>query len=153
LAAGYTLKSPTEERKLKTKSEFLAEIATLLGGYYAERIKFGQITTGAANDLEMATNLAKKMVMEYGMSDLGPVVFGKKEEVAFLGREEIYRDFSEKVAEKIDKEVEKLLKQGQERALKILKSKRNLLEKVAKRLIEKETVEKEEFERLIKQAS
>jgi cell division protease FtsH len=152
LAAGYTLKSPTEERKLKTKSEFLAEIATLLGGYYAERIKFGQITTGAANDLEMATNLAKKMVMEYGMSDLGPVVFGKKEEVAFLGREEIYRDFSEKVAEKIDKEVEKLLKQGQERALKILKSKRNLLEKVAKRLIEKETVEKEEFERLIKQA-
>jgi len=153
LAAGYTLKSPTEERKLKTKSEFLAEIATLLGGYYAEKMKFDQITTGAANDLEMATNLAKKMVMEYGMSDLGPVVFGKKEEVAFLGREEIYRDFSEKVAEKIDKEVEKLLKQGQERALKILKSKRNLLEKVAKRLIEKETVEKEEFERLIKQAS
>ena len=151
LAAGYTLKSPTEEKRIKTKTEFLAEIATLLGGYCAEVLKFKEISTGAANDLEVATDLAKRLVMEYGMSDLGPITFGKKEELAFLGVREIYRDFSEKVAEKIDKEVEKFVKDAQKRAMEILKRKRKLLEKIAQRLIEKETIEKEEFEKLIKE--
>lgn len=150
LAAGYTLKTPAEERKIKTKSEFLAEMAVLLGGYCAEKIKFGEITTGAGNDLEKATDLAKKLVMEYGMSDLGPISFGKKEELTFLGREEIYRDFSEEVAKKIDREIEKFVKNAENRAREILTKKKNLLEKVAKRLIEKETIEKEEFEELIK---
>lgn len=149
LAAGYTLKTPAEERRIKTKSEFLAEMAVLLGGYCAEKIKFGQITTGAGNDLEKATELAKKLVMEYGMSDLGPISFGKREESIFLGREEIYRDFSEKVAEKIDKEVEKFVKNAENRAREILTRKKKLLEKVAQRLIEKEAIEKEEFEQLI----
>ncbi len=149
LAAGYTLKSPKEERKFKTKSEFLAEMAALLGGYCAEKIKFGEITTGAANDLERATQLAKKMVMEFGMSALGPITFGKKEELIFLGKEEILRDYSEKVAAKIDREIEKLIKESEETATKILTKKRGLLEKIAKRLIEKETIEKEEFEELI----
>jgi len=103
LAAGYTLKSPSEERRIRTKSEFLAEMATLLGGYCAELLKFGEISTGAANDLERATDLAKRLVMEYGMSSLGPITFGRKEELMFLGVKEIYRDFSEKIAEKIDK--------------------------------------------------
>jgi ATP-dependent metalloprotease FtsH len=149
LAAGYTLKTPAEERRIKTKSEFLAEMATLLGGYCAEILKFGEISTGAANDLERATDLAKRLVMEYGMSSLGPVTFGRKEELVFLGVREIYRDFSEKMAEKIDKEVEKFVKNAQNRAMGILKRKRKILENLAQRLIEKETIEKEEFERII----
>ena len=150
LAAGYTLKSPKEEKRIKTKSEFLAEMATLLGGYCAEQIKFGEITTGAANDLEMASQLARKLVKEYGMSALGPVVFGEKEELVFLGREfGEYKNYSEKVAALIDKEVEKFIKNAQETARKILTKKRALLEKIAQRLIEKETIEKEEFEELI----
>jgi cell division protease FtsH len=149
LAAGYTLKSPAEERRIKTKSEFLAEMATLLGGYCAEILKFGEISTGAANDLERATDLAKRLVMEYGMSSLGPVTFGRKEELAFLGVREIYRDFSEKIAEKIDKEVEKFVKNAQNTAMGILKRKRKILENLAQRLIEKETIEREEFGRII----
>lgn len=78
MAAGYTLKSPKEERRIKTKSEFLAEMATLLGGYCAEKIKFAEISTGAGNDLERATELARRLVMDYGMSSLGPITFGKK---------------------------------------------------------------------------
>jgi cell division protease FtsH len=153
LAAGYTLKSPAEERRIKTKSEFLAEMATLLGGYCAEVLKFGEISTGAANDLEMATDLAKRLVMEYGMSSLGPITFGKKEELAFLGVKEIYRDFSEKMAEKIDKEVEKFIKNAQNTAMGILKRKRKILENLAQRLIEKETIEREEFERIVGKTS
>lgn len=149
LAAGYTLKTPSEEKKIKTKSEFLAEMAVLLGGYCAEKLKFDEITTGAANDLEVATELAKKLVMEYGMSELGPITFGKKEELAFLGRTEIYRDYSEKIAEKIDKEIEKFVKNAENKAKEILRKKKNLLEKVAQKLIEKETIERDEFEKLI----
>ena len=150
LAAGYTLKMPAEERKIKTKTEFLAEMATLLGGYCAERLKFGEITTGAANDLERASQLARKLVKEYGMSALGPISFGEREELAFLGREfETARNYSEKVAEKIDKEVEKFVKNAENEARKVLAKKKNLLEKLAKTLIEKETIEREEFEELI----
>ena len=150
LAAGYTLKMPAEERKIKTKTEFLAEMATLLGGYCAERLKFGEITTGAANDLERASQLARKLVKEYGMSSLGPVSFGEREELAFLGREfETARNYSEKMATKIDKEVEKFVKNAENEAKKILTKKKNLLEKLAKTLIEKETIEREEFEELI----
>jgi cell division protease FtsH len=150
MAAGYTLKMPKEERKMKTKSEFLAEMATLLGGYCAEKIKFGEITTGAANDLERASELARKLVKEYGMSSLGPISFGEREELAFLGREfETGRNYSEKVATKIDREVEKFVKNAENEARKILLKRRNLLEKIAKTLIEKETIEREEFEKLI----
>jgi len=150
LAAGYTLKMPAEERKIKTKSEFLAEMATLLGGYCAERLKFGEITTGAANDLERASQLARKLVKEYGMSSLGPVAFGEKEELAFLGREfGEYKNYSEKVAAQIDKEVERFIKNAESQSRKILSKKKNLLEKIAKTLIAKETIEKEEFENLI----
>ena len=150
MAAGYTLKMPTEERKIKTKSEFLAEMATLLGGYCAEKIKFREITTGAANDLERASELARKLVKEYGMSSLGPISFGEREELAFLGREfETSRNYSEKVATKIDREVEKFIKAAENQAKKVLTQKKNLLEKIAKTLIEKETIEREEFEKLI----
>ncbi|NCO80371.1 ATP-dependent zinc metalloprotease FtsH [bacterium] len=150
LAAGYTLKMPAEERKIKTKSEFLAEMATLLGGYCAEKLKFGEITTGAANDLERASQLARKLVKEYGMSALGPVSFGEREELAFLGREfETGRNYSEKVATKIDREVEKFIKAAENQAKKILTKKKNLLEKISQTLIKKETIERKEFEELI----
>ena len=150
LAAGYTLKMPKEERKIKTKSEFLAEMATLLGGYCAEKLKFGEITTGAANDLERASELARKLVKEYGMSSLGPVSFGEKEELVFLGKEiSEQRNYSEKVAAEIDKEVSKFIKNAEGQARKILLKKKNLLDKVAKILIVKETIERGEFEKLI----
>ena len=150
-AAGYTLKMPKEERRLKTKSEFLAEITTLLGGYVAEKLKFGQITTGAADDLEKASDLARRLVKKYGMSNLGPVSFGEKEELVFLGREiSEQRNYSEKVAALIDREVEKFIKDAEKRAKKLLSKKKKLLERIAKTLMEKETIEREEFENLIK---
>jgi cell division protease FtsH len=152
LAAGYTLKMPTEERKIRTRSEFLAEIATLLGGYCAEKLKFGEMTTGASNDLEHASQFARKLVKEYGMSSLGPVSFGKREELVFLGAEfGEQKNYSEKVATKIDKEVEKFIKNAESQAKKILMKKRGLLEKIAETLIQKETIEREEFEGLIGQ--
>ncbi len=151
VAAGYTLKLPKEERKIRTKSEFLAEMATLLGGYCAEKLKFGEITTGAANDLKRASELARKLVKEYGMSSLGPVSFGEKEEMIFLGKEiSEQRNYSEKIATQIDKEVAKFIKDAETKAKKILMKRKVLLEKIAKRLIEKETIEREEFEELIK---
>jgi cell division protease FtsH len=150
LAAGYTLKMPKEERKIKTRSEFLAEMATLLGGYCAEKLKFNEITTGAANDLEKASELARKLVKEYGMSSLGPISFGEKEELVFLGKEiSEQRNYSEKVAAQIDKEVSKFIKNAEGQARKILLKKKRLLDKVAKILIAKETIEREEFEKLI----
>jgi len=152
MAAGYTIKMPTEERKIRTKSDFLAEMATLLGGYSAEKIKFNEISTGATNDLEKASELARKLVKEYGMSSLGPIYFGEKEELVFLGREiSEQRNYSEKIATQIDKEVAKFIKDAENKAKKILSKKKGLLEKIAKTLIEKETIEREEFEELIKQ--
>jgi len=151
MAAGYTLKMPTEDRKIKTKSEFLAEMATLLGGYCAEKLKFNEITTGAASDLERASELARKLVKEYGMSTLGPISFGEKEELVFLRREfSETRNYSEEVAAQIDKEVEKFIKNAEIKARELLTKKKKLLEKIAKTLIEKETIEREEFEKLIR---
>jgi cell division protease FtsH len=153
MAAGYTLKVPTEDRKMKTKTEFLADIAIALGGYCAEKIKFKELTTGAANDLEQASQLARKLVKEYGMSALGPISFSDRAELIFLGREiGEQRNYSEKVAAQIDKEVEKFIKSAEIQATRILTNKRQLLDKIAKTLIEKETIEREEFEQLVKPA-
>ncbi|MFH1582419.1 MAG: ATP-dependent zinc metalloprotease FtsH, partial [bacterium] len=140
MAAGYTIKMPTEERRMKTKTEFLGEVATLLGGRLAEKLKFGEITTGSSNDLEKASQLARKLVKEYGMSSLGPISFGEKEEMIFLGKDlGEQRNYSEKVATDIDKEVEKFILEAEEKARKILAQKKGLLEKLSQRLIEKET--------------
>lgn len=150
LAAGYTLKMPVEEKKMMTRSEFLSEIAVLLGGYCAEKIKFGEITSGSANDLEKATILAGKIVKEYGMSSLGPISFGKKEELVFLGKEITEKSaYSEKIAAKIDDEIARIISNAEKKATKLLINKKNLLEKITKVLIEKETIEREEFEKLI----
>ena len=152
MAAGYTLQVPTEERRIKTKTEFLSDIATLLGGYTAEKIKFNEITTGASNDLSRASEIARKLVKEYGMSSLGPISFGEKEELVFLGKEiSEQRNYSEKIAIKIDEEVEKIIKNAQKEAEIILRNNKKLLDRIAKILIEKETIEREEFEKLIKE--
>ena len=154
MAAGYTLKMPREERKIRTKSEFLAEIAVLFGGYAAEKIKFAETTTGASNDLQQASELARKLVKEYGMSALGPIAFGEKQESMFWeqGLPE-KRNYSEKVAAGIDEQVSIFINQAQNRAEKILNSKRKTLEKIAQILIEKETIEKQEFEKIIEKES
>jgi cell division protease FtsH len=150
MAAGYTLKMPSEEKRLRTKTEFLAELATLLGGYCAEKLTFGEMTTGASNDLEKASDLSRRLVKEYGMSALGPISFGEKEELVFLGREiSEQRNYSEKVAAEIDKEVERFIKEAEAKAKEILAKRKNLLEKIAKTLIEKETIEKEEYDSLL----
>ena len=152
MAAGYTIKMPVEDRRIITKSEFLAEIATLLGGYCAEKLKFNEITTGAANDLEKASQLARKLVKEYGMSSLGPISFGEKEEMIFLGKElGEQRNYSEKVASQIDQEVASFIKDAENTAKKVLSKKKKTLEKIAERLIDKETIEREEFEELMGQ--
>jgi cell division protease FtsH len=151
MAAGYTLQVPSEERKMKTKTGFISEIAILLGGCSAEKIKFGEMTTGASNDLSRASELARKLVKEYGMSSLGLIAFGEKEELIFLGKEiSEQRNYSEKIAERIDEEVDVIIKGAQKQAEVTLIKHRNLLDKVAKNLIEKEIIEREEFEKLIK---
>lgn len=152
-AGGYTLKLPTEDRHLHTKTEFIEEIAVLLGGYLTEREWFKDVTTGATSDLRRATALARRLVTDYGMSDnLGPRTFGEKEEMIYLGREiHEQRDYSEKIAEAIDGEISGFMSQGTVMAEKVIAEHRAELEAVAKRLLEKETIEKEEFEELMKQ--
>ena len=151
MAAGYTLQIPSEENKMRTKTQFLAEIATLLGGMCAERLKFGEMTTGASNDLIKASELARRIVKEYGMSSLGPIAFGEKEEMIFLGREiSEQRNYSETVATKIDKEIEEIIRSAEKKATEIVSKKKDLLAKIAKTLVEKEIIEREEFEKLIK---
>jgi cell division protease FtsH len=150
MAAGYTLQVSSEERKMKTKTAFLTEIAILLGGYCAEKIKFGEMTTGASNDLMRASELARKLVKEYGMSSLGPIAFGEKEEAMFLGKGISERNYSERIAERIDDEVDIIIKSAQKNAEILLLKHKNLLDKVAKNLIEKEIIEREEYEKIIK---
>ncbi|MDD5433197.1 MAG: ATP-dependent zinc metalloprotease FtsH [Candidatus Pacebacteria bacterium] len=150
MAAGYTLALPKEEKRMRTKSEFKDELTVLLAGYTAEQLQFNEISTGASNDLEKASLLARKMVTKYGMSKLGPISFGKRETLEFIGYEqETERNYSDKVAALIDQETEGFIKQAQEAAAKLLKKNKKLLNKVATILMAKETIEKEEFEQLI----
>jgi len=150
MAAGYTLQVPSEEKKMKTKTGFISEIATLLGGCTAEKIKFGEMTTGASNDLSRASELARRIVKQYGMSSLGPIAFGEKDELVFLGKEiSEQRNYSEKIAERIDEEVDIIIKGAQKQAEQILLKQKLLLDKVAINLIEKETIEREDYEKLI----
>jgi cell division protease FtsH len=152
-AAGYTLKLPTEDRHLQRKAEFLDDLAVSLGGYVTEREIFGpeNLTTGASNDLRQATRLARKLVTDYGMSDkLGPRTYGEKDDMVFLGREIHHeRDYSEKVAEEIDREISQLLAGAMKSAEKLITDNRELMQKVVDALLEKETLEKEEFEAIV----
>lgn len=148
---GYTMRMPKEERYLKTKKEFFNDLSTLLGGYVAEELKFKEISTGASNDLKEATEMARALVTKYGMSKIGPVTFGRTEELMFLGKEILTeRDYSEETAAKIDKEVLGIIKECYQKAKNILKDNYEKLEKIAQKLIEKEIIEKEEFEDFLK---
>ncbi|MEK7593675.1 MAG: ATP-dependent zinc metalloprotease FtsH [Patescibacteria group bacterium] len=148
-AGGYTLKLPLEERRLQSRKEFFDDIAVALGGYVAEEMIFGDLTTGPSSDLQVGTALARDMVTKYGMSTLGPmaleglggrVVFGKG-----LGD----REYSEDVSAKIDAEVGKIMNESFVKARKVLKENRKALDAIATRLIENETIEQEEYEKII----
>jgi cell division protease FtsH len=150
-AAGYTMSIPDEDKKMHSRREFIDELAMMLGGYVAESEIFGDLTTGASNDLKRATQLAKELVTQYGMSDaLGPRTYGVGDEMVFLGKQiHESRDYSEKIAERIDEEMNKLLNDAKETARRIIREQRPKMDAVVKHLLEKETIEKEEFISLI----
>ncbi len=149
-ALGYTLQLPTEDRYLMTKSELMDKLAVLLGGRAAEELVYGEVSTGAQNDLLQATEIARAMVMDYGMSDrLGPQTF-RRREALFL--EPVFRhreDISEDTARIIDAEVAKIINKSYERAKQVLSEKRKRLEELARTLLEKETLEGEELKKLL----
>ncbi len=148
-AAGYTLKLPFEDKKMQSKKEFLDDIAMSLGGYVAERLVFGDITTGPSNDLQVLTGLARTMVTRYGMSNLGTIAFEGDGGRAMFGTGVDGAHYSEKVSAQIDAEVKKIIDEAYEKAEAIIKEHRKLLNAIAARLVEKETMEREEFEQML----
>jgi cell division protease FtsH len=152
MALGYTKQLPTEDRYLVSRSQSRDMLATWLGGRTAEQLIFNEITTGALDDIKRATDWARRMVTDYGMSDrLGPRTFGDKQELVFLGREIAeQKDYGDKVADIIDDEVNKLIQDAYETSKKILTENKSKLKLLAKKLIEYETIEGEELEKIFK---
>jgi cell division protease FtsH len=150
-ALGYTMTLPMEDKVLVTREEMIDELAMLLGGRVAEEVVFGDITTGASNDLERATKIARQMVTEYGMSDqMGPLTLGTKQGEVFLGRDfASHPDYSDQVAFEIDSEIRRLIDEAHDEALEILTEHRESLEALAGALFERETLEKEEVQRIL----
>jgi len=151
-ALGLTQQLPQDERHTYPKEYLLNNIAILMGGRAAEEIVFGHQTTGASNDIERATHLARRMVCEWGMSErMGPLSFGKMDDQVFLGREIVqhHRDYSEQTAIQIDQEVRRIVEENYRKAKEILESHRQILEAVAGALLEKETLENQDLERII----
>ncbi|MCX6345234.1 MAG: ATP-dependent zinc metalloprotease FtsH [Armatimonadetes bacterium] len=155
MALGYTMSLPTQDKYLTTKSELLDRIAGLLGGRVAEQMVFDDISTGAGNDLERATELVRAMVCEYGMSEaIGPLTVGKRHANPFLGRDMMEdRNYSEQIAQAIDKEIRSIMDAGYERAKAIIQENRTKMDMIVKVLLEKETLERAEFEALMEGAS
>jgi cell division protease FtsH len=150
MALGVTMQLPIDDRHNYTKEYLQTDIAILMGGRIAEEMFLNQMSTGAGNDIERATELSRKMVCEWGMSDLGPLTFGKKEEQIFLGREIAqHRDYSEDTAIKIDGEVRKLVSLGYETAKQILEGNRESLQKIAAALLEREVLDAAEIRLLL----
>jgi cell division protease FtsH len=150
-AAGYTLKLPLEDRRMQSRNEFLDDIAVSLGGYVAERMIFDDFTTGASNDLQVLTGLARDMVTRYGMSDkIGPIALAASRGRLISGAEGLDgRDHSDHVASEIDAEVRRIIDEAYKQAEDILKKHRPALDAIAEVLIEKETLEREDFEKII----
>jgi cell division protease FtsH len=150
-AGGYTLKLPTEDKHMHTKTEYIEEIAVLLGGFLTEKEIFGEVTTGATSDLRRATRIARRLITDYGMSDeLGPRTFGEKEEMIFLGREiHEQKDYSEKIAAQIDKESSGFIDKARHMAKKVIIDQRQTLEKIVEELLKHETIEQERFNELM----
>lgn len=151
-AGGYTIKLPIQETYIKTKKQFLADLSVAFGGYVAEELMFKDISTGASNDISVASDIARKLITKYGMSEkFGPIAFGKSQDMIFLGRELTHeRNYSEDTASQIDKEVQKVVTRAYNTTKKILTKHKKALAKVAETLMKKETIEKEEFEGMIK---
>jgi cell division protease FtsH len=150
-AGGYTMKLPLEEQHLKTRTQFLADLAMMMGGFASEQLTFGDVSTGASSDLKEASELARRLVTKYGMSDLGPMTFGKGEDMMFLGREIAgERNYSEKVASEIDEQVHAFLMHAYETAQRVLKANKAALKKLADTLMDKETLEQDEFYAVLK---
>jgi cell division protease FtsH len=151
MALGFTMALPEEDRYLQQKSRFNDQLAGMLGGRAAEELIFNDVTTGASNDLERVTEMARKMVTRYGMSaKLGPMTFGQKEELIFLGREiSEQRDYSEETAQQIDQEVKRIIETAYQRAKDVLTEHRDRLVQMAEKLIEVETLEGAELEALL----
>ena len=145
-SGGFTKTIPTEDRSLITHNQLEARLAMAMGGRVAEELVFGEITTGASNDLEQATNIAQTMVTRYGMSKkLGPRTFGKREEMVFLGREiSEQRDYSDRVAKTIDEEVRRLIQTAYDTAKRILTEERVRLDHISDYLLEHETIDEEQ---------
>ncbi len=152
MSLGHTRQLPTEDRYMLTRSQFLDMIATLLAGHTAEELVFKETSTGAADDIKRATDFARRMVTDYGMSaSLGPRTFGDRQELIFLGREiSEQRDYSEKIAEQIDEEVHKIIETAYQIARQTLADNMALLKRIAEALLEKETLEFDELEDLMK---
>jgi cell division protease FtsH len=153
MAGGYTLSMPEADKRYQTLNQFRDELAMSLGGYVAERLIYGDnsLSTGPSSDLKRATQLATAMTMRFGMSDkLGPRVYGENEELIFLA-EEIHqkKNYSERTAEVIDGEINRLLEEAKERAGKIIREHRAEMDRLVKELVEKETVEQEEFKKIM----
>ncbi len=150
MAGGYTLYRPDEDKSFMSKGQMEGEIKSLLGGRVAEMISLDDISTGASNDLQRATNIARNMVTKYGMSDkLGPIVFGTENEEVFIGRDfAVQRNYSEKVAAQIDEEIKRVIDSAVKETKKILEDHRDILDKLASLLLEKEKVTGEEFDAL-----
>jgi cell division protease FtsH len=150
MALGLTMQLPTDDKHSYTKDHLEGMLAVLMGGRSAEEIFLGHITTGAGNDIERATDIARNMVCEWGMSELGPLAFGKKEEAIFLGREIAqHRDFSEATAVDIDKEVKRIVSGAYDNAKGILNTHRDILERIAQALLEREVLDANEVRMLI----
>lgn len=150
-AAGYTLHLPIEEKRLRSKKDFLDDLAVSLGGYVTEKLIFDDITTGSSNDLQVASAVARDMVTKYGMSDkLGSVAFEEEVGVMLRGNKVVSeKEYSEKITADIDGEVILLMKNAHDRAEKTVKTHMKLLEQIAQKLIEEETIERDEFEKLL----
>ncbi|HEV2752267.1 MAG TPA: cell division protein FtsH, partial [Solirubrobacteraceae bacterium] len=150
-ALGYTISMPHEDKFLTTRAELQDTMAMTLGGRAAEEIVFGEITTGASNDLEKVTATAKQMVMRFGMSEkLGPRVFGHDQTQPFLGREfSAQADYSDDIARDIDEEIRKIVESAHTRAVEILRERREGLDLTSKVLVKRETIEKQEFVALL----
>jgi cell division protease FtsH len=150
MALGVTMQLPTDDKHTVTKDYLETQLAILMGGRCAEEIYLKQMTTGAGNDIERASELARKMVCEFGMSRLGPLTFGKKEEQIFLGREiSQHRDFSEETARQIDSEVRSLVDSGYQSAYSILDQNHPIMHRLATALLERETIDANEIKMLI----
>jgi cell division protease FtsH len=150
-AAGYVLKLPLEDTKLQSKREFLDDIAVSLGGYVTEKMLFNDLTTGPSNDLQVSTALARDMVTKYGMSDmLGPVALEGQGGKVLFGRGVEEKEYSERVSGEIDGEVSRIMKEALAKAEKTITENKPLLDAIAKKLMEVETIERTDFETLLK---